>query len=127
MIRALVRDRRNAWVLIAVLVMYASVMVATQYEHHVPWVAAAARVVMFVSIAALFVYGALTMRAQKELERLVFFESSAFAFYATVASALVAAALHEFGLIAKPSPWTFWSVGWITWCIARVVLVRRKT
>ena len=118
--------RRNAWVLVGVLVMYASAMVANLYGHHVPRVAAAARIVMFVSIAALFVYGALAMQAQRELERLIFLESSAIAFFATAASALVAAGLDDLGFVHRPSPWTFWGVGWITWCVARAVLVRRR-
>ena len=121
------RNRRQVWVLFAVIVIYASVVVANQYEHRIPWVAATARIVMFLSIAALLAYGALAMQAQKELERLIFFESSAIAFFATAASALVAAALDDLGIVGRPSPWTFWSVGWITFCIARVILVRRRT
>jgi predicted tellurium resistance membrane protein TerC len=127
MSRARIRIRISPAVAVLVVLLFVTQPLADHFEHRTPWVAALARIVFFVSIGALLVYGGLVMRAQKELERQIFLETSTIAFYVTVGAGLVLAALHEFHVLARPSPWIIWDVGWATWCGVRVALLRLRT
>ncbi len=119
--------RRYVLIMLMWIPITAGSIVADHYRHRARWIAATGHVVIFVTIAAVLVYGAMLLGSQKELERLVFIETTAIAFYLTMAAALVAATLFEIGVIGAPSPWTFWNVGWVSWCVVRLGVLRRKT
>jgi hypothetical protein len=119
--------RANAPVVLLVAAVYTAYAIGNYYRHRHPAVGEVGRIAMFLGIAAIFLYGALVMTRQKELERAIFLEASAVAFYTTMAAALVLGSLTELHVVRASSPWTLWTVGSVTWFVAWMYFLRRRS
>ena len=122
--RAAFRDR--FWLLMGVYVL--SVGVGTVLQVQDPKPKAALVAVAIGTIAA--AVGAMIVRIRsgrrsRELERLLFSESSSIAFFVTVLGAVSYALLETWIDAPRVSMWFVWSFGMVAWGIASAIFRRR--